>query len=493
MSARAWAGNERWPSGRNMGEFARDVFRLEGCKSDRDKAMAFYKWLIRCFMRGPNYDVPSGFGGYSRTFDVLPMFTSFGCFECTGWGWIAAEALCAAGMKARRIVGQNDGHTIYEVWYKGEDGRESWHAFDAHQGWWFQNRAGSVASCEELTADPQLVHDPIAHAVPLAYNRDMSYLGKRHDWGDALDIVQELQNETLAYELKPGMEYANLFAPADPSQVLYCGAEYPFGAHCHIPEYDTTGAVLYPQHEPYWHNYRFRFQDDGWYGSRNPARSHGAGALRWMPLLQGAAAADYAHHAVFENNTLRPAGVSKFCEVWYRIRLPYYASYLKVEGFLRGGWSDYFGIAISPDRRVVTPLWTNLRGGFRHQNGLEERKNNKPSVQYLRDFYLRLDMHGHSAVLPRLESLRLVVGYQHNMFTQPFLLPGGNKLFIEGADTGADRISARWNYTICGREETQELSLDGGTRVEKTVELKAERPQDITMRGLVVNCSNISC
>src|SRR3990170_3359583 len=138
-----WFGNTAWPSGASPGAFARDVFRLEGCRTDREKALAFAQWLLRCMNRGPNLKLP-GLGGYIHSADPLLLFTSWGHNECTGWGWIAAEALQAAGLKARRAVAFNSGHTFYEVWYKGLDGEEGWHAFDPFIGWHFTNEKGEV-------------------------------------------------------------------------------------------------------------------------------------------------------------------------------------------------------------------------------------------------------------------------------------------------------------------------------------------------------------
>lgn len=489
MADQVWFGNNRWPSGRNLGEFARDIFRIEGCKTDREKAMAFFKWTIRCFLRGPNYDVPDGFGTYSRTFDPLRMYFSFGSFECTGWGWSAAEALQAAGLKARRVVGQNDGHTIYEVWYKGKDGKEGWHAFDNFQGWYFLNRNGEVASCEELTADHNLVHDPLGTADPACYNIDLSYLMKRHDWADALDIVQHVQNETLSWSLRPGMEIASLFEPADPSRTLYCGDTYPRGPHCQIPEFDHTGALLFPDHEPFWRPYRRNFMDNSWVGTHRPVRCPGAGALRWTPLLYGRETAAWADHAVFENNEARPSGVSKHCEIWYEIDLPYYASYLQIEGFVKASGSDYAGIGISADKgRTITPLLTGIKGNFRMLNGLEERKKRTTSVQFSRRFHIRFDLHGHTPVLPVIQGLRITAGYQHNMFVQPLLLPGKNRLWLEAKKVSGEEIRARWNYCLKGKAASTELVLGREGRVEKGVEMKALGQEEIVMHGVVLSC-----
>jgi len=490
MPNSVWYGNSRWPSGRNLGEFAKDVFRIENCKTDRDKALAFYEWYIRCMMRGPNYVVPDGFGTFSRSFDPLMMFASFGSFECTGWGWIAAEALQAAGLKARRVVGQNDGHTIYEVFYKGKDGKASWHAFDAFQAWWYLNRGGEVASCAEVTKDHNLVHDPVGSSAPLGYHTDLAFLSKRHDWSDALDIVQHIKNETLAWSLKPGMEVANLFEPADPQIALYCGDEYPRGSHCQISAYDHKGAPNFPQHEAYWKNYRKNMHDASWFNSDKPVRTHGTGALRWQPLLSGAEGAEWADNAEFKNNTIKPSGTGKYCEVWYKIEVPYYISSLQVEGFVKTAGSDYCGLCMSSDGgKTLTPLQENIRGNLRLRNGLTERKAGKASVQFLRSLLLRFDLHSHtSPVSCEIQGLRITAHYQQNMFTQPMLLPGKNRLFLEGKDLGSAKLKATWNFTVKGREESITLENAKDGRVEKEADLSVENVDDIVMRGIAVAC-----
>lgn len=485
MAKNVWIGNDRWPSGRNLGEFARDVFRIEKCETDREKALAFYEWLIRVMMRGPNFTVPDGFGTYSRSFDPMAMFASFGCFECTGWGWVGAEALQAAGLKARRVVGQNDGHTIYEVFYDG-----AWHAFDAFQAWYFLNEKNEVASCEELTRHPRLVHNPVGTSAPLGYHTDFAFIGKRHAWSDALDIVQKIRDETYGWDLKRGMEIANLFEPADPLLALYCGEAYPRGSHCQIAAYNHKGAPNFPQHEPYWRNYRKNMRDFSWFNTDKPMRTHGAGALRWQPLLYGAEAPVWSAHACFENGTVRPSGANKHCEVWYEIKAPYLMSYLFIEGYIKGGGSDYAGLALSADGgKTVTPIGEKLMKSFRIRNGLEERKAGKPSVQYARNLMVRLDMHSHSSdATPLLEALRITAGYQQNMFTQPMLLPGKNTLWLEAKDVENATLTAEWNYTLKGRDDSIELSSAQEGKTEKTVDLDFDRQEDMVMRGVSIRC-----
>jgi len=337
------------------------------------------------------------------------------------------------------------------------------------------------------------VHAPLGHSEPLGYNTDYAYLGKRHAWADALDVIQHVQNETLAWELKPGMEVSNLFEPADPRHILYCGDEYPLGSHCQIPERDHCGALLFPENEPYWKNYRRTMPDNAWIVNNGKAvRTHGCGALRWQPLQNGAEGPEWHDHARFENNTVRPSGKNRHTEIWYRLSLPYYASYLLVDGFVRNDTgSDYCGVAISPDKGLtVTPLMDKLKGKFRILNGLEERKTGKSSVQFLRDLWIRIDMHSHdSEASPVLEYLKFTFGYQQNMFTQPMLLPGKNRLWLETSENRGCAIRATWRYSMKGAESAASVESRKEGRVEKEVDLTCKNPDEITMRGITISCS----
>ena len=170
--------------------------------------------------RGPNFYQASRSGTYERSFDPLTIFI-WGSHECTGWGWVASEALNAAGVKARRVAAHNNGHTFYEVWYKGDDGTEGWHAFDPFAGWYFLNKNGEVASCKELASDHTLVQDPYkGHALPCGHTWERSGIGHRHRLEDALEVIQQLKDEQISYNLSHGQAYTCLWHPSEPQNAL---------------------------------------------------------------------------------------------------------------------------------------------------------------------------------------------------------------------------------------------------------------------------------
>ena len=506
-ASNVWVGNEAWPTNRSLGEFAKDCFRLSGAKTDRDKAMAFYGWMIRCMQRGgPNPVLSDGCGGYSRCFDPLIDWASCGQGECTFWGWIATEALCAAGLKARRVVVHKNGHTFYEVWYKGKDGVEQWHAFDPFGGGYFLNEKGEVASWEQLAKNPRLVQDPLpGHAVPLGHHPDLAHLAHRHQLADQVFIEQPIRNDRLGWDLQKGQQVTVLWMPEAPHKALFAwhpepgeavppeAAGHPNGAHCEITELSRLGEILYPEHEPYWANYRWPTPGGTGRNEGRPVRWHGSGALRWKPLLRGEAAAAYAIQAQFENGTIRPAGQHVFTEVWYHFRLPYLVSFLMLDYDVVGAGDDYCGFCVSADdRRTLWPLKQKSYAPHYGEilNGQREWKRKEPSVQGLREFWLRVDMFSHHASPGlALQGLNVTVGFQHNMDAQPKLVPGDNALWIEAEKLDRNtKLGAEWVYQVDGKQQKSGFELSKAGRAAGRVRVDTDCPSRICMTGLRISC-----
>lgn len=499
----AWLGNSAWPGNKSCGQFARDVFRLAGAKTDKQKALAFYDWIQRCMMRGANLETPNNAGGYSRCFDPLPLLTSWGFGECTFWGWVCTECLCAAGLKARRAVVHKQGHTYYEVWYKGDDGVEQWHAFDPYIGWYFLNERGEVASCEQLAGNPQLVQNPLpGHPVPLGSHPERSGLGHRHRTEDLVIVDQPIRDEMSSWNLRRGMEVTCNFMPEVPSKALFTrhpaageapANNNPDGTHDDIGEISRLGHRQYAQHMPYWKNYMWPTPNKNMRNEGQPVRWHGAGALRWTPLLSGAEAPSESHYAVFENGCLRPKGSHYFCEVVYHIQVPYLISWLDVDYDVAGGGGDIFSLQVSgDDRRTWWPLKMASTGPGWGQvgNGQAEWKNREPSVQGLNEFWLRVILLSHAeAPTLALQALRIAVGFQHNMFVQPRLVPGANNLWLEAGNVPAgSSLQAEWIYQVNGDEQRSSVNLDKPGRAETTVNLNVDCPSKIFMTGIKLNC-----
>ena len=504
MSAKGiWLGNDAWPSNKSCGQFAKDVFRLVDAKTDKQKALAFYDWFTRCMMRGPNLHKPHGAGGYSRCYDPLVLLTSWGYGECTFWGWVATECLNGAGLKTRRVAVHNQGHTYYEVWYKGDDGVEQWHAFDPYLGWYFLNENGEVASCEQLAANPQLAQDPLpGHPVPLGHHPERTGLAHRHRTEDQLFIDQAHRFEQNHWDLQRGMQVTINFMPEAPNKALFTHHPKtgetpvdgrPNGAHCDMAEISRLGFRQYEKHIPYWQNYMWPTPGKTQLNEGRPVRWHGAGGLRWKPLLYGSEVTCDARNARFENGFLKPTGPHDFTEVWYHFKLPYLVAWLSLDYDVVGAGGDFFGFALSADDRRSwwsLPTRTHAPHYGAISNGQEEWKTGQPNVQGLQEFWLRIDMHTHSAnPTLAMQALDVAVGFQHNMHVQPRLVPGRNRLWLEAdqLDDGS-KLQAEWIYHIDGKQLRSAVTLDKQGRAGDTVAAQVDAPEKILMTGVKLNC-----
>lgn len=484
-----WFGNQSWPSGASPGAFARDVFRLENCKTDKERALAFNKWLLRCFNRGPNLKLPS-MGGYLKCTDPTILFTSWSHNECTGWGWVATEALQAAGMKARRAVAFKHGHTFYEVWYKGDNGKEGWHAFDPFIGWHFTNDEGEVASCEELAANPDLVlHPRKGSATPLGNHADRSGVLHRYQVNDLIDVIQHVQNKDICFNPQMGQIYTVLWQPELPYLAIPCENGQPDGAHCDISLYDEEGKVRHPEHFPYWKNYVWPTPKSiSKINGGQPVRWAGSGALRWQPLLYGEKVVHIADNAIFENGTLRPRSHKTHCEVWWKIQVPYLASYLRINPALDMSGGDMVGVSVSADNGLT--MHNLFWGGSHPPKVIDLPPSSAPSINGLREFLIRIDMSSQStnSVL-RVRGFQINVGYQVNMNILPRLLPGENELYVKAKSISSDvKLQAEWAYTHPDGEivDTVTLEKSGEAKLKKILQIK--NPADITMRGVSLKC-----
>jgi hypothetical protein len=491
-----WFGNEAWPSGKSPGAFARDVFRLEKCQTDKQRALAFYTWFQRCMCRG-RHPVAPGFNGLLMTNNPLTTFT-WGHHQCTGWGWVATEAFQAAGMKARRSTIHDSGHTIYEVWYAGENGKEGWHAFDPFLGWYYLNDEGEVASCAELAANPDLAIHPRGGPARIGNHPERSVLDYPFHTGDNLDAVQPVCNEELAYEPQIGQNYENLWRPELP-YLAWGDAQYKFGAHCDISLFDEAGRVRYPEHYPYWKNYVWPTARIDGIGGGQPVRWAGCGAMRWHPLLYGETVAYRADNAVFDKGMLRPSGVNKHCEVWWHIKVPFQITYLRLMPIVEATGSDLFGLAVSPDagKSILSIHWKNGIPPKLITHGPPEFKTDgteavpaaNPSIRGCREFWLRLDMSSKSAASPlRVLDLGVTVGYQLNMQTLPRIQPGDNALYLEAAKLDGVRLQAEWVYTHPKGQRIDTVELDKSGRTQKKTNADVAAPDDLIMRGTSLRC-----
>lgn len=127
------------------------------------------------------------------------FFNSSGLATC---GENANEIMLLAadrGLTVRRMA--LDGHVVMEVFQDG-----AWHMYDGDYGVYFLNAAGSVASVEELSADPSLITAPLhPMATPGPYSPYTSdYAALYRDFAPVFGPDPTLPPRSVRFTLPPG-------------------------------------------------------------------------------------------------------------------------------------------------------------------------------------------------------------------------------------------------------------------------------------------------
>ncbi len=172
------------------------------------------------------------------------------------------------------------------------------------------------------------------------------------------------------------------------------------------------------------------------------------------------------------------SGVSKHCEVWWHIKVPYLITYLQLAPVVEASGSDLFGLSVSPDAgKTMLPLhWKNgappkliTHGpGVFAPDGRELSPAPSPSIRGSREFWLRLDMSSKSPASPlRVLNLGITVGYQLNMQILPRVMPGENTLSLEAKELNGVRLQAEWVYTHPKGERVETVELEKSGRTQK--------------------------
>jgi hypothetical protein len=268
------------------------------------------------------------------------------------------------------------------------------------------------------------------------------------------------------------------------------GGENIGGCSCSITPYDEEGRARYPEHLPYWNHYMWPSKPANGAASlgTQPVRWHGSGCLRWQPLQWGEKAALSSVNTIFENGTVRPCGPRKHAEIWWKIQVPYLASYIRISAAMdTGSGGDLIGFSISPDggksRHGV--YWGPPKGRLE----VVVPPSATPSIRGMQEFWFRLDMSTQSpASNLRVRSMQINVGYQHNMHIQPRLVPGDNELYVQADSLDGVKLQTDWAYTHPDGERVETVELESGKRSAKTVNPKISKPDDLIMRGVTLRC-----
>jgi len=221
-------------------------------------------------------------------------------------------------------------------------------------------------------------------------------------------------------------------------------------------------------------------------------RRRGSGSFvadrRHPPLLWGQEVTWSATNAVFENGTVRPSGPKKHSDIWWHFKLPYLASYLRLNVAMdTGSGGDLVGFSVSPDagRSRHAIHW----GPPQSRLDLTVSPKEAPSIRRMQEFWLRLDMSTQSAASNlRIRGLQINVGYQTNMHILPRLTPGENELYLQAEKLDGMRLETVWAYTHTDGERLEKVALDRPGRAARKVDPGVKKPDDLIMRGVTLRC-----
>jgi hypothetical protein len=389
----------RWPDCTTNRTAIQDIFRLEGAKSDEEKAIALWKWFRLLVSATGAYAYEGEIPGREQlVYDPHKIFTVYGAHQCDGMSWSMVPLWRAAGYIAYDEC--HLGHTIASLRYRDADGQFRFHDLDPQRRYihWDSryNRIGTWSMplmrglVQRHLVAPQRVHT-LRTSLRLGET-----LVRKWD-GDGFVIAWDrppqridLGNQAPAYfRFRPGRRDGIYAAAGEESQTL---------------DVDTT-----PQH----------FAEALFRGSQNFACSGAAGRALLHPRKEGETA-----------------------EFIYRIASPYVAVEGSCDATLeKGDPADLCRISLSRDGirwRTIYEKKETGREAVTIDLGRAARARGRPHVYTAYTFFVKVEL---SSALRAsgvgIRGLKIAARRQLNKRTLPNLLPGENILRIS-----ADKINA---------------------------------------------------
>lgn len=140
--------NHRWPDLTTHRTAIEDIFRIEGARTDQEKALALWKWFrILVSPTGGGYMLEGAVPGEENiVYDPHKILTVYGHHMCDGQSWAMTALWRAAGYIAFDQC--HHSHTIASLRYRDEDGQHRFHDFDPQKRFYYwdskRNRVGTA-------------------------------------------------------------------------------------------------------------------------------------------------------------------------------------------------------------------------------------------------------------------------------------------------------------------------------------------------------------
>jgi hypothetical protein len=297
------------------------------------------------------------------------------------------------------------------------------------------------------------------------------------------------------------------------SDILDAGHKCKNGPHSHVwsgpgTEHTTFVSgkeeVTDPVNWSYVKNYFAPCDDPDCRLRGKPVKWYGSGTLTYEPDLAGlesfrdglyswGSLANVAVGASGKGPRLQAAAPNEDAWLVFRIDSPYVIADAVIEGsFLRTRDADVNAVSISVDKGDNwQQIWTNNtigRTAVKLNVGRELWDANKPSVTGQYSWLVRIEFRrtGEAAEVG-LDKLRITSFLHLNMFTLPMLQAGANpvRFSAKSIEPGESvRVTFCWD-DLAGKER-KDVKTFVKTSEKYVITTKAEKPDDITMRWLLL-------
>jgi len=456
-----------------------------GAKSDRDKAVAIYNFVVRTVWMPYVYGQPKEMigGKLASVRDPLKVLNVYGAAGCD----IQADVFCtlaaSAGLKARRL---NPGfaHGSSEIGWGGK-----WHWMDVWLPCYLTDEKGEIYSYDDLMADRSLIDKAVADgrvSENFMFNPAPDLKAVKGAKGHRPDepgsgVKRCRYKENLS--LRPGESCTWMWD--------HVGKWYWPGERFACPAFKFSREQTCKQAFPFWEPYRKRIPKGPHPWKDIYYRYYGNAVFVCQPPLTRKGLADIGAqcaNVAFADGAIKPAKPGD-AAVEIAFALPYVIADSRIEGIADLGQDAAIRIEYSLDGGKTwlasrSPVRTGGRFGPISIGKPNSRDFPADSTSGQYAYALRLTLTRGAA----LKSLKITNTTMLNFQSRPWLETGKNKVtvFAAGGDLAATPLEIRWKWLEDWTEEksfTHKVDKNGR---QATIEVGGrKRPK---MKSVTIAC-----
>ena len=424
---------EQWPNNSDMRQFSLDAIRLMDAHSDEEKAKAIWRFIRMWSAYTTGTPPQEPVLGLHYVDDPLKVLNVYGAHWCDGLARIMETAWRSLGMRAEKLY--RSGHTQVDLYWRDADGVTRAHLFDVSEGWFVYDRSGThIASPDEIAIDYSLIYFPSKTPIP----------AHPHYWG--------MYNWIHAPHIEMPKYSPLLHLRAGETVTLYWG-----------------NLSL-----PYLNNFKSNGQLDFEHGPC-PV-TYGNGIIHWVPELEA------------------------YPDLIFKVKSPYIISHAIVSArFSELASGIPAAMFISVDSGMTwSLLWEtedakdfDLRGFEIVNGGFSPfgRYEYFLKIQFQSDQKKTDSVNGHNEALNEndfLESIEIKTITQHNIFALPQLLPGKNKISVNGDIPNDAALQLTWRWEDLLGKNREHVSLIAGAPYQFDIVVAGEHWNDAKMNYLEI-------